>query len=297
MKLLQLTFLFVFSIIFPLKAEMISEKKNGALYIKSITTQELTSLYNQQEFFEFSRPRGVYPRIYLNHLPDDWLDVPENQAKQKIFIKILLPIVLKVNEEIQQERAEIEKINDKFKAGEKLSEEEKKVLEDKAEKYDVFTRMKGDERISILLNRLLIKVDVVPPSIMISTAAIYTDWGVSRLAQEGNALYRDEIWYQKDKGMKPVDDPQAAYTYQTFSSLEDCIRQRALKLNSHINYDYFREARRFNRQMNRPPYGPQVAAEMLYDSNLKNIAGLIDYTFTFFQLSNADFYPQLRDVK
>lgn len=297
MKLLQLAFLFVFSIIFPLKAEMVSEKKDGALYIKSITTKELTSLYNKQKFFDFSQPRGVYPRIYLSHLPQDWLEISENQAKQKTFIKILLPLVLKVNEEIQQERAEIEKINDKFKAGKKLSEEEQKFLENKAEKYDVFTRMKGDERISILLYRLLTNVDSVPPSIMISTAAIYTDWGVSRLAQEGNALYRDEIWYQKDKGIKPIDDPQAEYTYQTFSSLEECIRQRALKLNSHINYDYFRETRRYSRQMGRPPYGPQMAAQMLFDSNLKNIAGLIDYTFTFFQLSNADFYPQLRDVK
>ena len=244
MKLLQLTFLFIFSIIFPLKAEMVSEKKNGALYIQSITTKELNSLYNKQKFFDFSQPRGVYPRIYLNHLPEDWLDVPENQAKQKTFIKILLPLVLKVNEDIQKERAEIEKINDKFKIGEKLSTEEQNFLEEKAEKYDVFTRMKGDERTSILLHRLLINVDSVPPSIMISTAAIYTDWGVSRLAQEGNALYRDEIWYQKDKGMKPVDDPQAEYTYQTFSSLEECIRQRALKLNSHVNYDYFREIRK-----------------------------------------------------
>ena len=114
---------------------------------------------------------------------------------------------------------------------------------------------------------------------------------------EANSLYRDEIWYEKDKGMKPIDDPEAEYTYQTFTSLEDCIRHRALRLNSNINYEYLRESRRISRTMGRPPYGPQMAAQMIDDSNLKNIAGLIDYTFTFFQLSNADFYPQLRNIE
>ncbi len=297
MRLPVWIFLFIFSIILPLNAKMVSTQKDGALYIKSITVAELEHLYNQQEFFEFSKPRGVYPRIYLEHLPDDWKEVPENQAKQRTFIKILLPLVLKINEEILAERSEIEKINEKFSAGEKLSETELKFLEEKAEKYDIFTRLKGDHRTSYLLRYLLINVDAVPPSIMISTAAIYTDWGISRLALEANSLYRDEIWYQKDQGLKPIDDPDADYSYQIFSSLEDCIRHRALKLNSHINYDYLRESRRVARTMKRPPYGPQVAAQMIDDSNLKNIAGLIDYTFTFFQLSNADFYPKLRDVK
>ena len=297
MKLPVWICLFVFSIILPLSAKMVSTQKDGALYIKSTTVAELDSLYNKQEFFEFSKPRGVYPRIYLAHLPDDWKDVPENQAKQRTFIKILLPLVLKINAEISAERAEIENINKKFASGAKLTENELKLLEEKAEKYDIFTRMKGDERTQILLRRLLINVDAVPPSIMISTAAIYTNWGMSRLALQYNALYRDEIWYQKNQGVKPVDDPEAEYTYQTFSSLEDCIRHRAVKLNSHINYDYLRESRRIARTMGRPPYGPQLAAQMIDDSNLKNIAGLIDYTFTFFQLSNADFYPELRDVK
>lgn len=297
MKLPAWIFLFVFSIILPLNAKMNSTQKDGAIYIKSTTVAELNSLYNQQEFFEFSKPRGVYPRIYLEHLPDDWKDVPENAAKQRTFIKILLPLVLKINEEIAAERAEIEKINKKAQNGESLSEDELKYLEEKAEKYDIFTRMKGDSRTHILLGKLLVNVDAVPPSIMISTAAIYTDWGMSRLALQYNALYRDEIWYQKDQGVKPVDDPDAEYTYQTFATLEDCIRHRALKLNSHINYDYLRESRRIARTMGRPPYGPQMAAQMLDDSNLRNIAGLIDYTFTFFQLSNADFYPKLRDVK
>jgi hypothetical protein len=79
--------------------------------------------------------------------------------------------------------------------------------------------------------------------------------------------------------------------------LEDCIRERALRINSHVNYDYLRHSRKFSRRINRPPYGEQLAVKMLSDSNLPNIAGLIDYTFTFYKLNRTDFFPKLRDVK
>ena len=296
MNLCRYVLLFLFAVIMPLHAEMTVQKKNGAIYVQETTTEELEHLFNQQKFFEFDRLRGKYPRIFVAHLPTDWADVPENNAKQKMFIKILLPLVLKINEEIAAERAKIEQIYTAFAKDKTISAEDNAFLEETAKKYDVFTRMKDDSRIRILLKQLLTKVDVVPPSLMISTAAIYTDWGMSRLALKANALYRDEIWYE-DKGLKPQDDPNAQYRYKEFDSLEDCIRQRALKLNSHINYDYFRESRRVARTLRKPPYGPQLAATMIDDSNLKNVAGLIDYTFTFFQLANTDYFSQLKDVE
>lgn len=296
MNLCRYVLLFLFAVILPLRAEMTAQKKDGAIYVQKTTTAKLDHLFNQQKFFEFDRLRGKYPRIFVAHLPTDWADVPENNAKQKMFIKILLPLVLKINEEIMTERSRLEQIKTTFNKDNEISAEDERFLEDTAQKYDVFTRMKDDARIRILLKQLLTKVDVVPPSLMISTAAIYTDWGTSRLALKANALYRDEIWYE-DKGIKPIDDPDAQYRYKEFISLEDCIRQRALKLNSHINYDYFRESRRVARTLRKPPYGPQLAATMINDSNLQNVAGLIDYTFTFFQLANTDYFSQLKDVE
>ena len=151
-------------------------------------------------------------------------------------------------------------------------------------------------RTQSLFRQLLINVDAVPPSIMIATAAIYTDWGNSRIATTANSLYLDEIWYE-NKGIVPLDDPDGGYRYKAYDTLEDCIRARALTLNSHINYDYLRASRRLSRQKNLPPYGEQLAAEMLSDSNMPNIAGLIDYTFSFYKLNKTDFFPELRNAK
>ena len=296
MRFLYLTVGIMFLICFSAQANPLVQKENGALYVKSATTKEIADIFNEYKFFNFDKPRGKYPRIYMLKLPSDWQDVPDNNAKQKLFIKILLPLVLRVNEQILAERQKLEEINYSFQQDKKLSEEQLKTLNELAQKYDVFTRMSGDKRNSILLKKLLEKIDVVPPSVMISSAIIYTNWGMSRLARQANSLYLDEIWYEK-QGLVPLDDDKADYRYKVYATLEECIAARALKINSHINYDYLREARKVARTMNKPPYGPQLASQMINDSNLPNIAGLIDYTFTFYQLANVDFYSQLEDVK
>ena len=276
-------------------AEMVKTYKAGIAEVESTSTAEIEEMFRQNDYDDYTQIRGKYPRIYLKSLPTDWQTVPENDAKHRTFIRILLPLVLRINEEIAAERAEIERLIIKF-IKESLSAEEINYIEEKAGKYDIFTRMSGKERTELLLRELLKKVDAVPPSIMIASAAIYTEWGTSRLATEAHSLYQEEIWYTEE-GLKPRDDAEAQYRYKVYDSLTECIRAHALKLNSHVNYDYFRESRRISRNMNRPPYGEQLAAKMMHDSNFKNIAGLIDYTFTFYKLNRTDYFPQLRDAK
>lgn len=277
-------------------AEMTTEKQNGAILVKSATTKEVEDLFLKYGYEDYTKTRSYFPRIYLSKLPTDWKEIPESPTRNRTFIRILLPLVLKINEEIKAEREEVEKVGRKYVNGQPLSEEDLKLLEEKAEKYNVFTRLKGDERTGLLLKRLLTNIDELPPSIMISTAAIYTDWGTSRLALEANDLYKEEIWY-KNEGLRPADDENSDYRYVIYANLEDCIRAKSLKINSHVNYDYFRESRRMSRELNRPPFGRQLAVKMMNDSNYQNIAGIIDYTFIFYKLDNTDYFPQLRDVE
>lgn len=271
-------------------------KHDGAIIVDEATTEEIVQIFERNNYEDYTKERGQYPRIYMQHMPTDWKDIKDNDAKHRIFIRIMLPLVLRINEEIVQERKLIEDLRLKYLKDRKLSMTELSFLEQKAREYDVFTNLKGDLRTQSLFRQLKIKVDEVPPSIMIATAAIYSDWGTSRLAMTANSLYLDEVWYD-DKGIVPLDDPEGGYRYKAYENLSDCIRARALLINSHINYDYLRESRRVSRSMDRPPYGEQLAAKMLSDSNLKNISGLIDYTFTFYKLNRTDFFPELRDAQ
>lgn len=278
---------------FTADARLIAEKKGGALYVKSATTQEAEELFRQYDFADFSQIKSKFPRIYFLRLPTDWSEIADSDDKHSTFIRIMIPLVLKVNEDVLKERSQILKLQQNSA---KLTKAEEEKLEKLAEKYDAFTRLKGQERTDLLLKQLLEKVDAVPASLLISTAGIYSNWGMSRLALQANSLYLREIWYD-NQGLKPLDDADADYRYKIYGTLEEGIADQVLKLNTGINYKYLRTSRAAARKINRPLYGPQVAATMIADSNLRNIAGMIDYTFSYYKMQNVDYKPELEDIK
>ena len=287
--------LLVFLLAAPVIAKPVTLQKDRAIFVQSATTAEIEELFNKYNYTDVAQMELAVPRIYIRHLPSDWDKDPSTEEKNRLFIRMLLPLVLKVNEEITAERNEIEKIAADRQAKSDLSDKQKQRLNELAQKYDVFTPLSDATRWPVLIKRLLTKVDVVPPSIMLATASIYTEWGHSRLAKQANSLYLDEVWYTNN-GIKPADDKEAEYRYKTYDSLEDSIAARALKFNTHINYEYFREMRRLQREVDQKPYGPQMATTMYHDSNLRNIAGLIDFTLSFYGLNNTDIAPHLYDL-
>lgn len=274
-------------------AKMITERDGGALIVKSSTTEEAKQLFRDYPY-DYDRFNARIPRIYFKRLPGDWTQTKDNAVKHRTLIRILLPLVMKVNEEILQEREELITLIKKFMQDKNLSAAETEYVEEKARKYDAATHSKGEDRIKLLLIQLYKKIDAVPPSIMVSTAIIYTNWGTSRLAMEANSLYKEEVWYT-NQGLRPIDDTDDNYRYRVFTDLEDSIRQHALRINSHIDYDYFRVVRQHQRHTGKSASGTMLAAQMMHDSNLKNISGMIDYTFSYYKLEYTDNAPQLVD--
>ena len=295
--LLRLFYFLLFALL-PVVADarLITQKKDGVLLVKSATYKETEDLFSQYGYGGFSEINSRFPRIYFLRLPTDWSEIPESDDKHRIFIKILLPLILQANENVLKERSQLENMLQKIKSGQQLMATEQKKLEELAQKYDAFTRLKGDEKIAVQIKLLMDKVDAVPPSLLAASAGIYSNWGTSRLALQANSLYLQEIWYEK-RGLEPLDDADADYRYKIYSNLAEGIADHILKINSSINYNYLRASRTNSRKMGRPLYGPQVAATMMLDNNLKNIAGMIDYTFSYYKLQNADYKPQLEDVK
>jgi len=277
-------------------AKPIVEKKDGSIWIKSATTAEVEEIFAQYNYPDYTKTETEFPRIFFSRLPSDWAQIADTDDKHRTFIRIMIPLVLKVNEAILAERKILENLQQLRREDKKLSALEVDQLENLAKKYDADTKERGTARVDHLLLLLDAKIDAVPPAIMVSTAGIYSNWGNSRIALQANNLYLAEIWYES-KGVKPLDDPNADYRYKIYADLEEAISDRALKINSHINYDYLRTARQYSRSLNMPPYSPQLTAQMLHDSNLHNIAGLIDYTYSFYGLGRTDFKPRLRPIE
>ena len=66
------------------------------------------------------------------------------------------------------------------------------------------------------------------------------------------------------------------------------MKSYALKINSDINFEYMRFLRSEYRWREQPVLGRTMAHTMLFASPLKNYAGLLDYTITFYEQNNFD---------
>jgi uncharacterized FlgJ-related protein len=79
---------------------------------------------------------------------------------------------------------------------------------------------------------LLLRVDVVPPSLSLAQAASESGWGTSRFAAQGNSLFGQWTW---GKGLKPTEQRTSSlgdYRVAAFDSTAQAAYSYALDLNT-----------------------------------------------------------------
>lgn len=259
------------------------------LQLKKVTVAELQDIYQKYGYADYlRRVDGTVPRIYLEHFPSDYAKITDPQERDQLFIRIMTPLALKLNEEILAERTRVELFARKLYLNEQMSDKEIAELEVLAEKYDAFTRLQGRKRQEIQVEKLLNKVDQVYPSFLIALAAIETDWGMSRIVNEGNSLYKERVWYS-DEGLLPQgEDKDPNYRIKVFPNIYAAMQSFALRLNSDVSFDHTRNMRAVQRRSDMTPSGRNLGHTLLYQSPLNNYTGILDYTITFYKLMLMD---------
>lgn len=268
--------------------EFIDYQPDG-LYVENIKVADLENLFQVYQYNDYIyMPNWIYPPIFLKNLPVDFKNITDTKKRNKLFLQILIPLALKLSDEIAEERLKILEMQMDFSKGQDLTAEQEQYLEDEAKKYDIFSRLQGRRRYELLLKQLATKVDIVPPSLLLANAAIESDWGTSRPATKANSLYKELVWFE-EAGLDPLDETEdKSYKYKIFPSLYEAMKSYALKINSNINYDQFRFQRAEIRRHDKPVLGRALAHTMIFGSPLPNYAGLLDYTITFYELTNFD---------
>ena len=89
---------------------------------------------------------------------------------------------------------------------------------------------------------LLSKINSIPISLILAQSIIESGWGVSRFAQEGNALFGQWTWNNSD-GIKPKGNLDANFSVKNFDSLLDSVNSYILNLNTHTAYKELRNFR------------------------------------------------------
>lgn len=199
-----------------------------------IRYQAVQSYFKEKNYTynEIFKTRKV-PRIFLNYLPNNLLDAHLTNRK-KTFIKIVLPLILKGNEEILEEREHLIKITKKYYKDKKLTSEEEVWINKKAKTFGAdFNNM------DIKLAKLKQKIDFVPASVALAQAIIETGWGTSRFAINGNALFAEWTW--EGKGMLPKDRKDGlTHRIKTFPNMSKSVKSYIETINSVKAYYHFR---------------------------------------------------------
>lgn len=287
-KIIFLSLTFIFGFICTANAEIKIRQSGGMLYIDNATVKETEKLFSQYGYRRFlSLPDRAYPAIFLKTLPTDYNKIKSLKYRNELFIRILTPLALKINEEIANERQTLLRIERNLLKNASLSKEDNQKLEMLAVKYDVFSRLKDSRRISFLLEKLKLRINIIPPSIFVAAAAMESNWGFSRVAQEANSLYKEKVWHT-DQGLLPIENQDDGYRFKIFDSLIESMRSFALTFNSNINYESIWFARDNLIKRRGFAIGESLAYTLATASNLPNYTGILDYTAAFYNLLALD---------
>ena len=205
----------------------LNELETDTVRLNAATIKQLFEDTNYT--LEDVRKKKLVKPVALTLLPNEIKKIENSKKRKEFFIQIVLPLILKENNNIRLDRKRLFSIINKSNN----TNLEKKWLEKKYKQYGVPSKD---------LSVLKIRMDEVPVSLALAQAAKETGWGTSRFAQEGNALFGQWTW--SGEGLKPKDsDKNEGHKVMKFNVLQASVRAYQRNLNTHSSYKAFRKAR------------------------------------------------------
>ena len=170
----------------------------------------------------------VIPRLFISRMPA--LDEHDTQRRKQQFIQVMLPLILKANDEI---------LDDKQAIALALRSGNGDVLAAFAKKYRLPETQESAEQRD---RSLQIRVQPIPVDIALAQAAVESGWGQSRFTREGNALFGQWVW-DISEGIKPAQASNSRAAVRSFPDLLSSVRSYMTNLNTHYAYEAFRKRR------------------------------------------------------
>jgi len=214
----------------------LNNSETEAVYLSAAS---INKLFKETDYnLNSVRQKKLVKPVALTLLPNELKMIENSKIRKEFFIKIVLPLIIKENNIIKQDRRILFKIINKSNN----TTAELNWLEKKYKQYGV----KSQDLLT-----LKIRMDEIPVSLAIAQAAKETGWGTSRFAQEGNALFGQWTW--SGEGLKPKEAEDGAdHKVMKFNILQASVRAYQRNLNTHPTYKDLRKARAEFRDLNKP---------------------------------------------
>lgn len=188
------------------------------------------------------------------NLPD-FANIYDVKEKKRQFFEFIRPAVIAENNNILMLRTEIERLIGQMTLEQPLDIKEQAFVADLVKQYKV------SKRFSLLrqLYELQLKVDIIPPELIMVQAANESAWGTSRFARIGLNFFG--VWcYQKGCGMVPNRRNEGAkHEVAAYSSVEQGVSRYIKNINTNSAYIVFRTIRGQLREQNQP-LAPEILA-------------------------------------
>ena len=199
-------------IVYPQRYDQGIERK-GEIFAVSNSAQEVARIFDKTGYNLDSVRRGsaLVPPVFVDRIPSD-LRQRSIREKKELFFKMILPMALIVNLEIRDIRQRIKATGcrgEVFRCSQH------------------WLRELGDNFRVKTVDELLIKVDEIPPSLMLAQAVEESGWGGSRFSKEGNALFGQRTWDPQDSGMIPYErESGASYRVRAFNDISSSAQAK-----------------------------------------------------------------------
>lgn len=209
---------------------------------------ELIDYYEARDYTLKDIQTGDY--VVLQDLPRDFDSVRQVTLRKKLFQRIVLPLIYIENSRITSERSVLKGLKERFqtrsdsRTAPALSAQHRRHLQYLKERYDLEEQFPGSSLSEALIDKLLDRINTIPPSLVLAQATNESGWGTSRFAIRGNNLFGVRTYDESTPGFKPKGVPDtSSFRVRKFPTLLTSVRHYMLTLNTHWAYEKFRALR------------------------------------------------------
>lgn len=215
-------------------------------------------------------------------------EVVDVKLKKKRFFEFLMPMIIVANDRVIKERSEVLEFQKKQKSGAELSTKSFDRLLEISNKYKLTLNLESESpKIASTIDRLLLRVDTIPASLILAQSANESAWGTSRFAREANNYFG--MWcFFKGCGLKPAQRASGlTHEVAKFDSVQQGVVRYVHNLNTNSAYKMLRTIRSKNRYTKTPVTGINLANGLvLYSERGEAYVNEIQSMIRFNKLEN-----------
>lgn len=171
----------------------------------------------------------------------DFAAIDQTPERKTQFLGMLRPLIDEKNAKLLKSRERLLKIKAEWDASQTISGVNKRNLEKLREKFHVTYETYPEDAKAIEI--LLLRVDAIPPAMVLAQAAVESGWGTSRFAEEAHNLF-GQWCYKPGCGVVPSKRPAGAkHEVKKFNNVEESLTAYFNNINTHNAYRPWRQLR------------------------------------------------------